>query len=349
MEPRDTAPAASVVVPTHRGAHRLPLLLDALGAQRVDEPWEVVVVVDGPDAATDAVLAVAPRHLPLVVVHRPASTGVAAALNTGTEAARGRVVIRCDDDLTPAPDMVARHLAHHAGDERVGVIGPTRDVLPDSRYARAYGRQATQRAVTAVLAAPEAERWRHWAAHTSVLREVLEEAGGYDTAFSYREDSELGLRLARDGVRIIADPALVLPHRGAPADARTKVARAWVSGASEVLFAQRHPDVSPPAAPPVVGAAARVWADLTDSLALVMRTHGAARRVGSVVDGLLRVLPVGLGGRVVALAVEAAARAGRAHGLPEQRAYRSQKDAELEGEARRAARRAEDRDGRRQR
>ncbi|MBM6399117.1 glycosyltransferase [Phycicoccus sonneratiae] len=337
MEPPDAAPAASVVVPTHRGAHRLPLLLDALAAQRVEQPWEVVVVVDGPDAATDAVLAVAPRGLPLVVVHRPASTGVAAALNAGTEAARGRVVIRCDDDLTPAPDMVARHLAHHAGDERVGIIGPTRDVLPDSRYARAYGRRATQRSVTAVLAAPEDRRWRHWAAHTSVRRDVLEAVGGYDTAFSYREDSELGLRLARAGVRLLVDPALVLPHRGAPADARTRVARAWVSGASEVLFAQRHPDVEPPAAPPVVGAAARAWSGATAALAGLLPTHGSARRLGSVVDTLLRVLPAGVGGRVVALAVEAAARAGRRHGLPEQRSYRSQKDAELEGEARRAA------------
>lgn len=337
MEPREDALAASVVVPTHRGAHRLPLLLDALAAQQVDEPWEVVVVVDGPDAPTDAVLAVAPRHLPLVVVHRAASTGVAAALNAGTDAARGRVVIRCDDDLTPAPDMVRRHLAHHVGDDPVGVIGPTRDVLADGRYARAYGRSATERSVAGVLAASEAERWRHWAAHTSVRRDVLEAVGGYDTDFSYREDSELGLRLVRHGVRLVVDPDLVLPHRGAPADARTRVARAWVSGASEVLFARRHPDTAGPAPAAAHGASARVWSAAVATLAATMPTHGGARRIGAVVDRLLAVLPVGAGGRVVALAVEAAARAGRRHGRPEQRAYRTQKDAELAGEVRRAA------------
>ncbi|QIM21321.1 hypothetical protein G7075_09625 [Phycicoccus sp. HDW14] len=180
-------------------------------------------------------------------------------------------------------------------------------------------------------------------------RDVLEEAGGYDPAFSYREDSELGLRLARDGVRMVVDPALVLPHRGAPADARTRVARAWVSGASEVLFAQRHPDVAPPAVPAPSGAAAQAWEAATGALAALMPSHAAARRVGSAVDRLLRVLPLGAAGRVVSLAVEAAARAGRRHGRPEQRAYRSQKDAELEGEARRAAARDAARDAGRQR
>ena len=51
MEHDDT-PVASVIVPTHRGAHRLGALLAALEAQDLTEPWEVVVVVDGPDAET---------------------------------------------------------------------------------------------------------------------------------------------------------------------------------------------------------------------------------------------------------------------------------------------------------
>ena len=40
-------PALSVVVPTRGGVRRLPVLLDALAAQSLDEPWEVVVVLDG--------------------------------------------------------------------------------------------------------------------------------------------------------------------------------------------------------------------------------------------------------------------------------------------------------------
>ena len=38
---------ASVIVPTHRGAHRLPTLLEALSRQVHPGPWEVIVVLDG--------------------------------------------------------------------------------------------------------------------------------------------------------------------------------------------------------------------------------------------------------------------------------------------------------------
>ena len=233
-------PRASVVVPTHRGAHRLPPLLEALAAQDTDAPWELVVVVDGTDRETEDLLGRWAARLPLRVVRREVSTGVAGALNAGYAAARGEVVIRCDDDLTPGPGMVRRHLSHHVSGARVGVIGPTRDVLPDSPYARAYGRAATERALQGVLDRPAEDRWMHWAAHNSVRRADVEAVGGFDEAFVYRQDSELGLRLARSGVRMVVDPELVIEHRGASRDTRTRAARAWVSGASEVLFARTH-------------------------------------------------------------------------------------------------------------
>ena len=318
------APAASVVVPTHRGADRLPALLGALAAQQVDQPVEVVVVLDGPDAATEDVLAAAPEDLPLVVVRRPAPGGVAAAMNAGIAAAHGRVVIRCDDDLTPAPDMVARHLAHHVGRDPVGVIGPTLDELPDSPYARAFGRAASARSVAAVVAATADERWRHWAAHCSVRRDVLLAVGGYDESFRYREDSELGLRLHRHGVRIVVDEHLVLPHRGAATDAGTRLGRAWVSGAAQVRFAQRHPDVPvDPAVPSgsADGAKDAAWRVLTALVGSGVRTRANAERLGRLLDTALPHVPPSVGRRLVALGAQAAADSGRRHGRGDQSGY----------------------------
>ncbi len=71
----------------------------------------------------------------------------------------------------------------------------------------------------------------------------------------------------------------------------------------------------------------------------MLRTHVTARRAGAALDRLLPLVPRAVGGRLTALAVEAAARAGRAHGRTDHRDYRSQKDTELAGEARRLARR----------
>lgn len=331
MEP---IPTASVIVPTHHGAHRLPALLDALASQDLHEPWEVVVVVDGPHPETEAVLASYCEALALKVVVRQRSTGVAAALNTGYAAARGRVLIRCDDDLTPAPDMVRRHLAHHVGPDPVGVVGPTRDVLPDTPYARAYGRPANSRALAAAYARPESLRWVGWAAHNSVTRESWDAVGGFDESYAYREDSDLGLRLAEHGVRIVVDPALELEHRGAAADTVTRAARAWVSGASEVLFAARHPDIAPASHHVARTARERLWSGATRALSAVLPGRAAAARAGAVTDRLLPHLPPSVGGTVIALVVESAARSGRRHGAADQSAYRSQKDAELDAERR---------------
>lgn len=330
--PLPSTPVLSVVVPSHRGSHRLPALLDALAVQRLDEPWEVVVVVDGRDNPTETLLAEedARGRLPLVVVVRETSTGVAGALNAGLAVARGDVVVRCDDDLTPGPDVLARHLAHHrAADGPVGVIGPTRDVLPESRYALAYGRAASERSVSDVLARPADELWRHWAAHNSAPRAALEAVGGADESFSYREDSDLGLRLAAHGLRLVVDPELVVPHRGAARTTAVRAARAWVSGASEVLFAARHPEVSTAAGPAPERPADRLWSRLVARRAERMTTRDAAQEAGARVDRLIRFLPLGLAGRLVALVVEAAAVGGRANGELEQSGLRAQKDAEL--------------------
>lgn len=326
------APAASVVVPTHRGAHRLGPLFLALEAQDLAQPWEVVVVIDGRDAETEAMVDAYRDRLPLHTVLREVSTGVAGALNAGYDAARGRVVVRCDDDLTPAPDMLRRHLDHHATGELVGVIGPTRDVLADTAYARAYGRAANERALASAYSRPASTRWVGWAAHNSVARECWATVGGFDESYSYREDSDFGLRLTRAGVTLLVDPALELEHRGAANDTRTRAARAWVSGASEVLFAQRHPQVAATLTAPPAGGRQRVWHTSVTALARAVRTRESAARLGAVVDRALPRMPLPVARRIVAAVVEASAASGRLHGSSDQEAYREQKAEELRTE-----------------
>jgi glycosyltransferase involved in cell wall biosynthesis len=70
---------------------------------------ELIVVVDGPDAATEAALR--PHADPrLRVVVRPARGGQAAALNAGIALARGAFVAFLDDDDAWRPTKLARQL-----------------------------------------------------------------------------------------------------------------------------------------------------------------------------------------------------------------------------------------------
>ena len=330
---------ASVVVPTHGGAHRLPELLEAMARQDFAGEWELVVVVDGVVDDTLQVLDVYRSRVPLRTVVHEVSLGVVEVLNDAFARSKGEVLIRCDDDLTPGHDFVRLHHAHHEARTDVGVIGPTRDVFPDTGYARVYGRRTTERSLTEAYARPREQRWIGWAANNSLHRDAWTCAGGFDPRFVYGEDSELGWRLAHEcGVSIIVDPALQVDHRGPSTSAATKVPRAFVSGASRRLFYLAHPSERV-AGPASLGFRDRFWGMSVSLLARTLRTKSAYERVGRFLDAILEITPGGLGRVLVALSVEAASRSGQLHGHDDLRLYRSQKDAELRNETRRLKRR----------
>ncbi|NYE35776.1 GT2 family glycosyltransferase [Nocardioides cavernae] len=307
------APLVSVVVPTRGGAGRLPVLLGALAAQTLAEPWEVVLVLDGDVDGSRAVAEAYADRVPLRIVERRGGDGVGAALAEGYAAATGDIVLRCDDDLTPAPGFLAGHLARHrdrpVGAPPLGVVSMTRDVFADTPYASAYGRPANERLLAEAYARPAGERWRHWAACNSVPRAAYEAVGGFDPTMGYREDSELGLRLAQAGVEIVIDPALEIEHRGPAPDTSTRAARAFTSGASTVAFDERHPGRhgdAPRATDP--------WGRAVASAARRIRSRPDAAALGRRIDTLLPHLPARARAKAVALAVEAAAVAGRRAG-----------------------------------
>ncbi len=322
---------ASVVVPTHRGAHRLPQLLDAMSAQDFDGEWELVIVVDGVVDDSLAILEAEDR-VPLRLIVHPESQGVVAALNDAFAKALGDVLIRCDDDLTPAPDYVRLHVAHHEGRTDVGVIGPTRDVFPDTPYARAYGRAATERSLAAAYARPADLAWIGWAANNSIRREAWAKSGGFDPRFVYGQDSELGYRLVHDcGVTIVVDRALQVNHRGPSTSATTRIPRAFVSGASKRLFNEVHRQATPPATP-ANGFVDRVWRAMVAMLSRMLVTKAGYEKLGRLIDHVLKVVPTAVGARLVALGVESAGASGMRNGADDLATYKGQKQVEIASE-----------------
>lgn len=331
MRPKEgeiAAPTASVVVPTHRGAHRLPMLLEALSAQDHEGPWELIVVLDGVLDDTPALLDRWTDRLPLRVITLPTPDGAVAALNTGYAAATGDVVLRCDDDITPRPDWLRRHLAHHATGEDIGVVSATRDVFDDTPYARAYGRPANERALAAAYARAEDHTWISWAACNSVRRTSFERVGGFDPAFVYGQDSELGWRLHATGTRIVVDPALEVLHRGPITTTTVRASRAWISGASVRAARRAHPD-RPASAPAPARGLGRAWTGGVGALSGLFRSPRVAAAWGRRVDTLLPLIPQPVAARLVALVIEAAGRSGQRRGADDLRIYREQKRTEL--------------------
>ncbi|MEI6620774.1 MAG: glycosyltransferase family A protein [Actinomycetes bacterium] len=305
---------ASVVVPSFGGARRLPTLLDAFVAQQitVDMTWEVIVVADGVVDDSLEVLRNYESRLPLQVVTLRQNRGRSAALNAGFAVAQGRVLVRCDDDLTPTPEFVARHVAHHSG-PAVGVVGLCPNIATETHYDRVYGRASGVRSIQHGYSAAADRRWQLWAANCSVMRETYDLVGPYDEVFREYgwEDIDWGYRLHQARIPIQVAEDLEVPHRGVPMTAQERIDRAFASGCARARFESKHgsPQLDTGSVDLSEGAAVWAWNKAVHSGS---RLRGARRwhRIGTVVDCTLPVLPRQLGQKLIALAVESAGAAG---------------------------------------
>lgn len=297
---------ASIVIPSRGGAKRLPTLLAALAAQD-DSDWEAIVVIDGDIDDSESVVAEY-AHLPVRSIVFPVNRGRVAALNAGFEDAKGDVLIRCDDDLAPKPDYVRQHKAAVA--DGGGAIGLYLNVLPETPYARAYGRQADQLFREGAYAVARDNAWRYWAGNCSITREIWNDVGPYDP--DYRaygwEDVDYGYRIQQSGRAVRLVPELETTHRVAAVTTKIRVQRAYHSGAARLTFERKHPEAPmAPAAPP----ADSLW----NKLVLAISEH-ASRKVlltaAGAVDLAAQVLPSVISRKLIALLVESAGAAGYA-------------------------------------
>src|SRR4051812_22145175 len=120
---------ASIIVPTRDRAGYLDVALASIAPQAAAAGAELLVVDDGPGAATRAV---AERHGARYVAHA-VSRGLNAARNSGVDAARGELLVFVDDDVAVRPGWLAALLrAHAAEDPDVAVLtGPIHARLED--------------------------------------------------------------------------------------------------------------------------------------------------------------------------------------------------------------------------
>ena len=305
-------PRASVVVPTRGGAQRLPRLLAALERQRGVE-FEVVPVLDGDVDGSERVVAdwAARGVLTLRPVVLPENVGRAGALNAGLRHASGDILIRCDDDLDPHDGFVAGHVRRH--DEArgpVGVVGPCRNVLPDTAFARAYGHAAAERSLAATLGCPQDRTWRLWGGNVSVAAATARRTGGYDERYrGYGwEDVDYGFRLHRSGIPVIVAPELTVDHLMGATTTRLRTLRALHAGAARERFREIHGQDANPSDQQERSA----WRTLTGLTAKLV-TERTLSVACPAVDAVSDHLPPWVAEKTVALLVEAADRAGTRH------------------------------------
>jgi glycosyltransferase involved in cell wall biosynthesis len=187
---------ASVIVPARDAAATLPATLDALAAQDLGEPFEVLVVDDG---SADATAALARAHPVVTDVLRAAGEGPGAARNRAAAVARGAVLAFTDADCVPAPSWLRAGLGAIAAADVVQ--GP---VLPAGR-AGPYDRTLTRHRPSPLF-------------ETANLLVRAERFCGFERwldpprSKELGEDVWLGWRLVRGGARVAWAPDAVVHH-----------------------------------------------------------------------------------------------------------------------------------------
>ncbi|WP_019158267.1 glycosyltransferase family 2 protein [Brevibacterium senegalense] len=306
------SPAASVVVPSRGGVRRLPILLGGLHRQERDD-FEVIIVLDGDiDRSRIAVERfIAAFGDRLRIVEFPENRGRVAALNAGFAEARGHVLIRCDDDLEPAPEFVDAHVETHQQNANAGVVGLYRNRFSDTRYARVYGRPRDVRFREEAYTRPVGESWVYWAGNSSVTRATYDRVGEYDADYSAYgwEDIDYGFRLRQAGVRVILAPAAETTHNAAAVTTRVRMKRAYYSGAARRLFDEKHPTALNGQAVEETRSST-LWEQLVALESTVLST-GTVEKAGAAIDCVIPFLPRYIAEKLVASGVEAASLAGQ--------------------------------------
>jgi glycosyltransferase involved in cell wall biosynthesis len=187
-----TAPAVSVIVPTHDRPALLPTAVESVLGQSLGDV-EVVVVDDG--SREPVRLATDPR---ISVVRLSESRGYGAALNVGAREARGRWLATVDDDDLLLPNMLEASLeAIEQSDlpQPVAALSGVEFVRPDGTVVERLLPPTMPRGSHYSLEPVQPGRTFRVRATLVVERSLLLELGGWDEAFRGRLRHEFLLRL----------------------------------------------------------------------------------------------------------------------------------------------------------
>jgi glycosyltransferase involved in cell wall biosynthesis len=185
----------TIIVPTRNEAANIGAFLDSIPAE-----VELIVVDKSTDATAELVRRRRARHTTILACNE----SLTVARQRGALAARTRWLLFTDADVTFAPGYFAALAELLAAESSRGVamlLGPK---LSAGGYDGHYRRLAVAQRVLAALRIPAAS-----GSNMCVRADAFAAVGGFDTALTCNEDSELGWRIARAGFAWRCDARLV--------------------------------------------------------------------------------------------------------------------------------------------
>lgn len=234
----------SVVVPTFNRREMVKRTVESLFAQKFPAgQFEIVVVVDGSTDGTAGALRPMKAPCRFTVVEQE-NGGLAAARNSGARAAVGDLLLFLDDDMLCVPELIEAHVAAHRNSPRTVGFGCIflSPESPPSLAAECFNRELGAFYLRQKVQKPGAvEDLEHVFGNSSLPRELLSEAGGFDASFRMREDLELWVRLAALGARAsYVEHAVAYQYYAKTGADLIRDAEAFAL--ADVMFARKHPE-----------------------------------------------------------------------------------------------------------
>lgn len=234
----------SVVVPTFNRREIVKRAVESLFAQNFPAgQYEVIVVVDGSEDGTADALRGMKAPCRFRVVEQP-NGGLAAARNSGARVAESDLLLFLDDDMLCVPELIEAHVeAHRNAPRTVGfgciLLSPE---SPPSLAAECFNRELGAFYLRQKARDAEAmEDLEHVFGNSSLPRELLKEAGGFDASFRMREDLELWVRLAAMKVRsTYVERAIAYQYYAKTGADLIRDSEAFA--VADVMFARKHPE-----------------------------------------------------------------------------------------------------------
>jgi glycosyltransferase involved in cell wall biosynthesis len=216
-------PSISVVVPTRHRAELVKRCISSLTEQDYSkESFEIIVVEDGSQAARPVVESLRSEGMRLTYLSIPHS-GAAAAYGAGLAKARGDVVAFIDDDaIAPRTwlSQIASILIQGKPQGVIGAGGRISGEYPLEKFEAGLSPTGELRwSGFGPISSPPIDVDHLPGCNMAFWRDALLGIGGFDPHFSriisWRHETDVCLRLRRQGHRLIYDPELFVLHRGA--------------------------------------------------------------------------------------------------------------------------------------
>ena len=237
----------SVVIPTYNRREILALCLSALAAQSIArKDFEVIVVDDGSSDGTEELCREFKPPFAFEYI-RQANAGAGAARRLGVEHARGEYLLMFNDDTIATRNLVEKHLRAQQNHRRHKLA-----VLGDFRYPPA----AADRALTyfigtspflfpqiSLKAGVHEQAALFVTCNLSLPRAAVLAAGSFSPEFRVAEDSDLGVRMMRNGFRVLYLPEAAALHQHLPFTIGDLIRRAECYGPAQLRLFRKYPEL----------------------------------------------------------------------------------------------------------